>query len=95
MTGDVPGWLPVGDGPDDKWFRESVLPDTVVNCGLLDGNGLGAAIRGEGRIAGCRIGRKPRGPAGTRGRDSAWWSSLVDVEAIVPRRTVPRRILDI
>jgi len=22
-TGDTPGWLPVGDGPEDKWFREA------------------------------------------------------------------------
>lgn len=22
VTGHWPGWLPVGDGPDDKWFRE-------------------------------------------------------------------------
>jgi hypothetical protein len=30
-TGHWPGWLPVGDGPDDKWHREAVgahkLPD--------------------------------------------------------------------
>jgi len=23
VTGDVPGWLPVGDGPEDKWHREA------------------------------------------------------------------------
>lgn len=23
VTGHWPGWLPVGDGPDDKWFREA------------------------------------------------------------------------
>jgi hypothetical protein len=23
VTGHMPGWLPVGDGPEDKWFREA------------------------------------------------------------------------
>ena len=24
VTGDVPGWVPVGDGPEDRWHREAV-----------------------------------------------------------------------
>lgn len=24
VTGDQPGWLPVGDGPEDRWFREAL-----------------------------------------------------------------------
>ena len=24
ITGDVPGWVPVGDGPDDRWHREAL-----------------------------------------------------------------------
>ena len=32
-----PGWLLVGDGPEDKWHREAIAPDSPVNCGLLDG----------------------------------------------------------
>lgn len=30
VTGDVPGWVPVGDGPEDRWHREAwdpTLPD--------------------------------------------------------------------
>ncbi len=31
VTGDQPGWVPVGDGPDDRWHREAFavigLPD--------------------------------------------------------------------
>ena len=23
VTGDIPGWVPVGDGPDDQWHREA------------------------------------------------------------------------
>lgn len=23
VTGDVPGWLPVGDGPEDRWHRDA------------------------------------------------------------------------
>jgi hypothetical protein len=32
LTGHWPGWLPVGDGPDDKWFREG-----FSNTALADG----------------------------------------------------------
>lgn len=24
VTGDVPGWIPVGDGPEDRWHREAM-----------------------------------------------------------------------
>jgi hypothetical protein len=24
MTGDIPGWIPVGDGPEDKYHREAL-----------------------------------------------------------------------
>lgn len=27
VTGHHPGWLPVGDGPDDRWHREAMKPD--------------------------------------------------------------------
>lgn len=41
-TGHWPGWLPVGDGPEDKWFREAALPDkdgTYEFCGpKIQGN---------------------------------------------------------
>lgn len=37
VTGHWPGWLPVGDGPDDRWHREAFdanLPDgTYELCG--------------------------------------------------------------
>lgn len=39
VTGHMPGWVPVGDGPEDKWFRvvsaeASALPDgTYELCG--------------------------------------------------------------
>src|SRR3989304_1281770 len=23
VTGDTPGWIPVGDGPEDRWHREA------------------------------------------------------------------------
>lgn len=32
ITGDTPGWLPIGDGPEDKWFRvalENTIQDIV------------------------------------------------------------------
>lgn len=37
VTGHMPGWLPVGDGPEDRWLREAMsdtLPDgTYELCG--------------------------------------------------------------
>ncbi len=37
VTGKLPGWVPVGDGPDDRWHREA-WDDFTVNDGvLLDG----------------------------------------------------------
>ncbi len=27
VTGDVPGWVPVRDGPEDRWHREAILDD--------------------------------------------------------------------
>ena len=37
VTGDIPGWLPVGDGPDDAWHREAFRGDepdgTYELCG--------------------------------------------------------------
>jgi len=46
-TGHWPGWLPVGDGPEDKWFREAALPavdGTYELCGpKVQGNPEGFA----------------------------------------------------
>ncbi len=30
-TGHFPGWLPVGDGPEDKWFREAWRDATIFD----------------------------------------------------------------
>lgn len=42
VTGHWPGWLPVGLGPEDKWFREAALPTedgTYELCGpKIQGN---------------------------------------------------------
>lgn len=35
VTGHWPGWLPVGDGPPDQWFREALTVDYYK--GLKDG----------------------------------------------------------
>lgn len=34
-TGKQPGWVPVGDGPDDKAYREAVQPDRPSNVVLF------------------------------------------------------------
>ena len=51
VTGHWPGWLPVGDGPEDRWFREAsldgVYDGTYELCGpKVQGNpeGLSAHI---------------------------------------------------
>lgn len=32
ITGHMPGWVPVGDGPEDRWHREAF----DVDCGQID-----------------------------------------------------------
>jgi hypothetical protein len=34
VTGHMPGWIPVGDGPEDKWFREAFERQSMS---LVDG----------------------------------------------------------
>lgn len=36
VTGEAPGWLPVGDGPDDKWHREAWENSLQLNGALPD-----------------------------------------------------------
>lgn len=62
VTGHMPGWVPVGDGPDDRWHREAFfdpMPDgTYELCGpKIQGNP-------EGFPAHCLIkhGENPVGP---------------------------------
>ena len=65
VTGHQPGWLPVGNGPDDKWFREAWDrtgdPDRPqgIACELPDGTYelCGPKIQGnpEGLRAHCLI----------------------------------------
>lgn len=37
VTGHWPGWVPVGDSPQDRWHCEAVAPDSPANCGLPNG----------------------------------------------------------
>jgi hypothetical protein len=43
VTGDIPGWVPVGEGPEDKWFREayraSCLPEEEMDDGTYEAIG--------------------------------------------------------
>ena len=46
VTGEQPGWVPVGDGPEDKWHREAWIPETTDGtyelCGpKIQGNAEG------------------------------------------------------
>lgn len=36
-TGKQQGWLPVGDGPDDKWHREALVNDDAAPADYEDG----------------------------------------------------------
>lgn len=53
VTGHWPGWVPVGDGPDDRWHREG-LDLTLRTVGVPDGTYelVGPKINGnpEGRV---------------------------------------------
>ena len=48
VTGHMPGWIPVGDGPEDRWHRDADanLPDgTYELCGpKVQGNPEGFAV---------------------------------------------------
>lgn len=43
VTGEVTGWVPVGEGPEDKWFREayhnSCLPEEEMDNGTYEAIG--------------------------------------------------------
>lgn len=49
VTGHWPGWLKVGDGPEDKWFREGLAWMDKYNIKKLDGTYelIGPAINGN------------------------------------------------
>lgn len=42
LTGKIQGWVPVGEGPEDRWHREAWAdyrpsPETLLSCTPLDG----------------------------------------------------------
>lgn len=37
VTGDIPGWVPVGDGWDDRWHREALSAVTAIGGTLEEG----------------------------------------------------------
>lgn len=48
-TGKQQGWLPVGDGPDDRWHREALENDDATPSDYLDGTYelIGPKIQGN------------------------------------------------
>lgn len=53
VTGHWPGWLPVGDGPDDRWHREALffaadLPDGTYELCCIRINWPGVDLYGCG-----------------------------------------------
>lgn len=36
VTGHMPGWVPVGDGPEDRWFREAFDSPFVLHDGTYE-----------------------------------------------------------
>ena len=48
ITGHVPGWIPVGDGPEDKWHLEA-FARMIENDSVIDGNYelIGPKIQGN------------------------------------------------
>jgi hypothetical protein len=60
VSGHHPGWLPVGDRPDDRWFREAFA---VGECLLSDGfcEGRGDLVDGTYELCGPKINRNPEG----------------------------------
>lgn len=37
VTGHWPGWIPINDGPDDKWFRQGLASYSVEHSPVPDG----------------------------------------------------------
>jgi hypothetical protein len=54
-TGHWPGWIPVGDGPEDRWHREAVAENATV----LSSDGV--VPDGTYELVGPRINGNPEG----------------------------------
>lgn len=59
VTGHWPGWLPVGDGPDDRWHREAFSPDLPDGTYELLGPKVQGNPEGLARHALIRHGADP------------------------------------
>lgn len=84
VTGHWPGWVPVGEGPEDRWLREARgtydLPDgTYEACGpKINGNPEGLPTHGLIRHGAERLGPVPRDWIGLIGH-----LTPLDIEGIV------------
>lgn len=82
VTGHHPGWLPVGDGPEDRAFREADLPEDDGTYELIgpkvNGNPEHAPEHALVRHGALELGGVPRDFAGIRE-----YLALHDVEGIV------------
>ncbi|MCK5644174.1 MAG: hypothetical protein KAJ19_25470 [Gammaproteobacteria bacterium] len=83
-TGHWPGWVPVGDGPEDKWHRSA-----FEDCVLIDGTYelCGPKVQGNPEGFAChsliRHGRKPLDINPITFKDVRDYLSITDIEGIV------------
>ncbi len=49
VTGDVPGWVPVGDGPSDRWFKEAFKGGEINGTYELCGPKIQSNLEGHDR----------------------------------------------
>jgi hypothetical protein len=56
VTGAIPGWVPVGDGPDDRWHREACRSHRVLHgANPLDGTYELIGPKVQGNPYGCSV----------------------------------------
>ena len=58
VTGDVPGWVPVGDGSEDRWHREAF--DSMVVFGEVGNAGI-VSFDGTYELCGPKVNGNPEG----------------------------------
>ena len=60
ITGDSVGWVPVGEGPGDRWFRDALENDAWVK-GYVSGKPIDAMSDGTYELVGPKVRGNPEG----------------------------------
>ncbi|MBU6429254.1 MAG: hypothetical protein KGR26_09610 [Cyanobacteria bacterium REEB65] len=58
ITGNQPGWLPIGDGPEDRWFREALVIESINDL-FIGGCVVEAGSDGTYELCGPKVQGNP------------------------------------